>query len=91
MMHGRGKSEAAVVAVKLANEAESSAEESAEPRAATKGNASQRSTRRAQYRVSVTQEPERIRNAAPAAGRLDPRWEPYAGKPHVRIYAGGTR
>jgi len=25
------------------------------------------------------------------ACRLDPRWEPYAGKPHVRICAGGVR
>ena len=25
------------------------------------------------------------------ACRLDPRWEPYAGKPHVRIWAGGAR
>src|SRR5215204_4037044 len=23
--------------------------------------------------------------------RLDPRWEPYAGKPHVRFCAGGAR
>ncbi len=23
--------------------------------------------------------------------RLDPRWEPYAGKPHVRLCAGGAR
>jgi hypothetical protein len=23
--------------------------------------------------------------------RLDPRWEPYAGKPHVRFWAGGVR
>src|SRR5215207_3269252 len=25
-----------------------------------------------------------------SACRLDPRWEPYAGKPHVRICAGGV-
>jgi hypothetical protein len=25
------------------------------------------------------------------ARRLDPRWEPYAGKPHVRFCAGGVR
>src|SRR2546428_2707115 len=25
------------------------------------------------------------------ACRLDPRWEPYAGKPHVRFCAGGAR
>jgi hypothetical protein len=28
---------------------------------------------------------------AATACRLDPRWEPYAGKPHVRIWAGGVR
>jgi hypothetical protein len=53
MMHGRGKSDAAIVAVKLANKTERSVAESVEPRAATKGNADQQSTCRAQYRVSV--------------------------------------
>ena len=28
---------------------------------------------------------------AATARRLDPRWEPYAGKPHVRFCAGGAR
>ncbi len=28
---------------------------------------------------------------AATACRLDPRWEPYAGKPHVRFCAGGAR
>jgi hypothetical protein len=91
MMHGRGKSDSAVVAVKLANEAERSAEESVEPRTETKGNASQQGTCRAQYRASVSQALESIRPAAAADGRHHPRWEPYAGKPHVRIYAGGAR
>ena len=39
MMHGRGKSDFAIVAVKLANKAERSAAELVEPRAETKGNA----------------------------------------------------
>ena len=60
MMHGRGKSDSAIVAVKPANKAERSAAESVEPRAGTEGNADQQSTRRAQDRVSVTQALERI-------------------------------
>ena len=39
MMHGRGKSDFAIVAVKPANKAERSAAELVEPRAETKGNA----------------------------------------------------
>jgi RNA-directed DNA polymerase len=64
MMHGRGKSDPVVVAVKPANKAERSAAEPVEPRAGTKGNASQQSTCRAQNRESVTQALERIRQAA---------------------------
>ena len=64
MMHGRGKSDPAIVAVKPANKAEQSAAEPAEPRAGTEGNAGQQSTGRAQSRVSVSQALERIRQAA---------------------------
>src|SRR5437868_6193565 len=74
MMHGRGKSDSAIVAVKPANKAAAaSAEESAagavvaepvEPRAGTKGNADQQSTCRAQSRASVSQALERIRKVA---------------------------
>ena len=39
MMHGRGKSDSAIVALKPANKAERSAAESGEPRAEAKGNA----------------------------------------------------
>ena len=46
MMHGRGKSRSAIVAVKPTNKAERSAAELVEPRAGTKGNAGQQSTRR---------------------------------------------
>jgi hypothetical protein len=52
MMRGGGKSDLAIVAVKLTNAAERSAAEPAEPRAGTKGNASQQSTGRAQNRAS---------------------------------------
>jgi RNA-directed DNA polymerase len=64
VMHGGGKSDLAVVAVKPANNAEQSAAEPVEPRAETKGNAGQQSTRRAQDRASVSQALERIRQAA---------------------------
>ena len=43
MMHGRGKSDFAIVAVKPANKAEQSAAELVEQRAETKGNANQQS------------------------------------------------
>src|SRR5438132_1645482 len=64
MMHGRGKSDSAVVATKPANNAEQSVSEPVEPRAGTKGNADQQSTCRAQDRESVTQALARIRQAA---------------------------
>ena len=44
MMHERGKSDIAIVAVKPANKAETSAAELVEPRAVTKGNADQQPT-----------------------------------------------
>jgi len=53
MMHGREKSDSAIVATKPTNKAEASAAEPVEPRAGTKGNADQHNTRRAQHRVSV--------------------------------------
>ena len=71
MMHGREKSDSAIVAVKPANKearpvaeqsaAEPAAAEPVERRAETKGNASQQSTRRTQSRVSVSHALERIR------------------------------
>src|SRR2546427_3325255 len=64
MMHGRGKSDAAIVAGKPTNKAERSAAEPVEPRAVAKGNANQQSRRRAQSRASVSQALERIRQAA---------------------------
>ena len=87
MMHGHEKSDSVIVAVKPANKAEQSAAELVEPRAGTKGNAGQQSTHRTLRRISVSQALERIREDAVT----HPRWEPYAGKPHVRICAGGAR
>ena len=87
MMHGHEKSDSVIVAVKPTNNAERSAAESVEPRAGTKGNVGQQSTHRTLRRISVSQALERIREDAVT----HPRWEPYAGKPHVRICAGGRR
>jgi RNA-directed DNA polymerase len=74
MMHGCGKSDSVIVAVKPANNAEplyaeqtaraSNTAESVERRAETKGNADQQSTYRAQSRISVSQALERIRTVA---------------------------
>ena len=64
MMHGREKSDSAIVAVKPTNKAVPTAAESVEPRAETKGNASQQSTCRTQRRASVSQVLERIRKVA---------------------------
>ena len=101
MMHGHEKSDPVIVAMKPANKAEqptveasagASAAEPVEPRAGTKGNADQHSTCRAQNRVSVEQALERIRKVAVTHFAVTyPRWEPDAGKPHVRICAGGVR
>jgi hypothetical protein len=88
MMYGPEKSDPVVVAGKLTNKAERSAAELAEPRTGTKGNADQLSTRWTQSQARVSQALERIRHAVAVT---HPRWEPHAGKPHVRICAGGAR
>jgi len=64
MMHGREKSDPAIVAVKPTNKAGQPDAELVEPRAGTKGKAGQQSTRRAQNRESVSQALDRIRQAA---------------------------
>ena len=69
MMHEREKSDLAVVAVKPTNKAERSAAEPVEPRARAKGNANRQSTYRAQYRASVSQALERIRQVSPSLTR----------------------
>src|SRR5262245_1961056 len=64
MMHGREKSDTAVVAVKPTNKAGATAAESVEPRAGTKRNAGKQSTHRTLSRVRVTQALDRVRQAA---------------------------
>jgi hypothetical protein len=93
MMHGHEKSDSAIVAGKPTNKAaqplaersaaEPTAAEPVERRVGTKGNADQQSTCRTQSRVSVSQALDRIRKVFAVT---HPRWEPYAGKPHVRFW-----
>ena len=64
MMHGREKSDSAIVARKPTNKAVLTAAEPVERRAGAKGNASQQSTDRAQNRATVSQALERIRKVA---------------------------
>src|SRR6202166_2958615 len=64
MMHGREKSDSAIVAVKPTNKAVPTAAEPAEPRAGAKGNAHRQSTHRTQGRERVAQALERVRQAA---------------------------
>src|SRR5947208_3247273 len=80
MMNGLEKSDSAIVATKATNKAERSAAELVERRAGTEGNAGQLSTCRPQSRISVTQG---VGSHTANYCRRYPRWEPYAGKPHV--------
>src|SRR6201987_4569793 len=64
MMHERGKSAPAVVAVKPTNKAGRPATEPVEQRAGTKGNADQKNARRAQDRESASNALDRIRRVA---------------------------
>jgi RNA-directed DNA polymerase len=63
-MHGREKSDPAIVAVKPANKVGPTTAEQVERRAGAEGNAGQQSMRRAQDRESVSQALGRIRRAA---------------------------
>src|SRR5262249_45092829 len=72
MMHGREKSDSAIVAVKPTNKAVPTAAEPVEPRAGAKGNARQQSTHRTQgrERVEATEEGEVHRTPPPHQHRL---------------------
>ena len=101
MMNEPEKSGLVIVATKPANKAEQrpaersavepNAAELVERRAGTKGNADQQSTCRTQSRTCVSQARDRIRQVVSnRVAVIHPRWEPDAGKPHVRIWAGGV-
>src|SRR5262245_29934848 len=64
MMHGREKSDSAIVAGKPTNKATTVAAEPVERRAGAEAHASQQSTGRAQNRTTVSQALERIRKVA---------------------------
>ena len=64
MMNGLKKSDSAIVAVKRANKGRSRPAEPVEPRAGAEGNTGSRSRCRAQKRGSLSQEADRIRQAA---------------------------
>jgi len=66
VMHGREKSDSAIVAGKPTNKAVPTAAEPVERRAGAKGNASQQSTHRTQRRVRVSQALERVRHVSPS-------------------------
>ncbi len=89
MMRGREKSGSVIVAGKSPNKTGQPAAEAMERRAEAKENANQQRTRRTQSPESVSPARVRVRQAARLC-RQYPRWEPYAGKPHVRICAGGA-
>ena len=76
MMHGRGKSDEAIVAVKPANKAERSAAELVERRAEAKGNACYQSMLRTQRRVQHVTGDCCMRIIVYLMMRSDPRWEP---------------
>ena len=77
MMYDHEKSDPAIVAVKPTNKAGQPAAELVEPRAGAEGNVRQQSTGRAQYRVTVSQALEHIRNFVRISRRAvrHPRWE----------------
>ena len=73
MMHGRGKSDEAIVAVKPANKAERSAAELVERRAEAKGNACHQRMLRTQCRVQHVTRDGRMRIIVYLMMRSDPR------------------
>jgi hypothetical protein len=90
MMHGREKSDSAIVAGKPTNKAVPTAAEPVERRAGAKGNASQQSTGRAQNRATrVTGAGARTACRKISVPPSHPRWEPCAGILPARIWAGG--
>ena len=69
MMHGREKSDSAIVAERPTNKAVPTAAEPVEPRAGAKGNGRQQSTLRTQCRKRVSQALERVRQVSPSHTR----------------------
>ena len=101
MMHGRGKSDSAIVAVKPTNKAEHSAAEQStaelfaaepvEPRAETKGNADWQSTHWTLSRASVSQALERMRQTIAVGTRGRSRMRESCTYGSVRGARGNSR
>ncbi len=87
-MHGRGKSDSAILAT---NKAGRPAAEPVGRRVGTEGNAEQPSSRRAQDRESVSQALSRVLQAADRFAVKHPRWEPSHRIGPARIYARGAQ
>ena len=90
MMHGRGKSDEAIVAMKPTNKAERSAAEPVERRAEAKGNASQQSMLWTQSQIEHVTGAGSMRTVASRRSVWTRGGSRMRGKPHVRICAGGA-
>ncbi len=102
-MYGDGKSHSLIIPTKLPNEAEPEAKEAVEERGLAKGKTLERNRFRTQRRQILSNTLERIREGKEGSRkgvsiaiipillhrRHDPRQEPDAAIPHVRIRAGG--
>ena len=92
MMHGDEKSDPSIVAGKPANGLGRPGPELVERREGAKENTGQASTRRTLSRASVSSGLDRVRTAPNQRFAVKhPRWEPDAGMPHVRFYAGDAQ
>ena len=96
MMHGHEKSDPAIVAGKPANKVAPRCGAIRE-RASRSGAGGAKGGDQGECGLAKhaldTAPGSRVTGAGPhadIAGRSDPRWEPYAGKPHVRFCAGGA-
>src|SRR5262245_23760930 len=97
MMYGHEKSDLVIVAVKPANKARKAhcggicgggRSGAGGAKGGGHGEYAQQSTYWTQNQARVSQALRRIRRAVAVT---HPRREPYAGKPHVRFWAGGVR
>ena len=98
MMHGYEKSDLVIVAVKPANKASHPCRGAIHDGTSRSGVGGAKGGDQGECgaaKHALDSAPgSRVTGAGPHAAtvcRLDPRWEPYAGKPHVRFWAGGVR
>ena len=89
MMNERRKSDRPIVPSQRPNKAVEAVAEGVEGRGLAKGNPNPQNMSRTQSRRNVNKARERIREAAPAPRRHDPRQEPSALNALAGICAGG--